>query len=503
MAAIGRWLFALSLAVYLCTAGGSLTTTDAVVTFDVTKNLVDHGRVSMSGDLLGRDWHKGTDGRYYAPFGIGQSIYNVPWYVAAKAIDGVAHIHVGKPDTLAKAIVALGQTLIGAAIVWQLFRLAAAVTGNSAAAGWAALTFAFGSILWPYAKFGFNQPLACLTLLSAAFDAFRATREHKPRYAIWAGVWLGASILTRHELAIGIAPIAVWLWLDRHPSAQERGRRLAAFAPALIVTAVVWLGYNYIRFGNPIDSGYLRDPLPSLGFTTGQGIIALLFSPSASLFLYSPVAAAGAIGFTTLWRRDRATAMFALAFVILFLAFYASLGNWLGGRSYGSRYLVVILPFLGIGWASVLGALRPGTRRTAAVALLIVGVVVQLPGVMVDYAKVSQANAADRGAFSTEEHQWSWNASPLVLNTRALSASLPANAAYVAGRKTPPSVAAPAGAEDRTFSQQFAFSLDFWWLYLFYLRALTRVGVAIVVAGFLAAIVIAARGFGREMSAVH
>lgn len=503
MAALGRWLFALSLAVYLFTAGGSLTTTDAVVTFDVTRNLVDHGRVSMSGDLLGREWHKGRDGQYYAPFGIGQSLYNVPWYLAAKAVTAATHLTLGKPDTIAKAAVALAQTLLGAAIVWQLFRFAAAVTGGAAAAGWAALTIAFGSLLWPYAKFGFNQPLACVTLLAAAFRAFRATREHEPRHAIWAGVWLAASILTRHEMAIGIAPIAVWLCADRRPTSQERTRRLAAFAPGLLAGGIIWLVYNYARFGNPIDSGYLRDPLPSPGFTMGQGVVALLFSPSASLFLYSPVAAASIAGFAALWRRDRAAATFAGSFVVMFLLFYASLGNWLGGRSYGSRYLVVVLPFLGIAWASLLAQLEPARRRVVALVFLIAGLVVQLPGVMADYAKVSQASAADRGAFTTEARQWSWRASPLVLNARSLATAIPANVAYVTGREAPPEVAAPAGAGDRGFSQQFAFSLDFWWLYLFYLRAITRIGVAVGVVGFLVAIAIAARRVGRQMSAVQ
>ena len=503
MSRLGRRLFALSLAVYLFTAGGSLTTTDAVVTFDVTRNLVDRGRVSMSGNLLGRDWHKGRDGQYYAPFGIAQSIYNVPWYLTAKAITAVTHVHLGKPDTIAKAVVALGQTVVGATIVWLLFRFAAAVTGNAVAAGWAALTFAFGSILWPYAKFGFNQPLACLTLLLAAFRAFRATREHEPRHAIWAGVWMAASILTRHEMAIGIVPIVLWLWLDRRPTSRERTRRVMAFAPGVIAGALIWLGYNYVRFGNPIDSGYLHDPLPSIGFTLGPGLIALLFSPSASLLLYSPVTAVSLVGLVTLWRRDRAIAMFLTSFVALFLLFYASLGNWLGGRSYGSRYLVVILPFLGIAFASLLSHLNDTRRRAVALTLLVGGLLVQLPGVMVDYAKVSQASAAERGAFTTEEHQWNWQASPLVLNTRALTAALPANAAYLSGRAAPPAVATTAGADDREFSQQFAFSLDFWWLYLFYLHALSRIGVAIVVAGFLAVIGLASRRVEREMRAVH
>src|SRR5205814_693227 len=142
------------------------TTTDAVVTFDVTRNLVEHGRASTTSNVLGRDAYRGRDGRYYAPFGIGQSIYNVPFFVTVKLITAVTHLRVGKSDSIAKAITALGQTLLGAAIVWETYRLALMVANEIGPAGWAALTLALGSLLCPYARFGFNQPLACFTLVS-------------------------------------------------------------------------------------------------------------------------------------------------------------------------------------------------------------------------------------------------------------------------------------------------------------------------------------------------
>ena len=78
----GRWLFGLALGVYFFTAGGSLTTTDAVVAFDVTRNIVEKGTLATSGNLLGLEAFRGADGRYYSPFGILQSIYNIPFYVA-------------------------------------------------------------------------------------------------------------------------------------------------------------------------------------------------------------------------------------------------------------------------------------------------------------------------------------------------------------------------------------------------------------------------------------
>src|SRR5690606_7476939 len=107
-----------------------------------------------------------------SPFGLGQSLVNIPFYLAGVAGREMLGIRVGKPDTVPKAAVALGQTFVAAVVVWLTFRLALAVTGHVAAACGAALALAFGSVLWPYAGFGFNQPLACATLLASVTEAY-------------------------------------------------------------------------------------------------------------------------------------------------------------------------------------------------------------------------------------------------------------------------------------------------------------------------------------------
>jgi hypothetical protein len=483
---IGRWLFALTLGVYMLTAGGSLTTSDAVQAFDLTRNLVEHGSIAISEDLVaGAEALRGPDGRYYSPFGIIQSIVNVPFYLAGKAATRIAGVQIGKPDTVPKAAVALAQTLVGAVVVWQIFRLCLAVTGAAGVSLAAALTFAFGSVLWPYSRFGFNQPIACAALTAAVHTAWLAARRSQPRWSAAAGLWLGVALLTRHELALALLPVGAWLWWAGRPSGQERRTRLLAFLPPFGIALAVWLALNAYRFGNPLDTGHLRDPVPGFGSPVIEGLLGLAFSPSTSLFLYSPVAIFGLAGLAgPLWRRDRATAGWLVAIVALFTIFYASLGNWTGGRSYGSRYLVIVLPLLAVGWAALLAALDRRVRRTLAVSVLTLGVIVQLPGVLVDYAKVSQAASSGRGPFTSAERQWSWAASPLVLNARAAAHAVPANAAYLLGWKPVPAVARPANADDRGFSQQFAFSLDFWWLYLWYVGVLPRWGiVALLAAG--------------------
>jgi len=482
----GRALFLLALGIYLVTAGGSLTSTDAVVSFDLTASLVERGSIALSSNLTGSNALEGVDGRYYSPFGIAQSVWDAPFYLFGRAITAAGG-RIGKPDSVPKALVALSQTLLGAAIVWLTFRLGLAVAASRAAAGWAALTLAIGSLLWPYARFGFNQPLACATLLAAVLSIIEGVRHDDRRRIRRAGWCFAAAIFTRHQIMIALLPLAAWLWWAGQPTAAIRAKRLRALAPGVAAGLAFWLVYNWIRFGNPLEPGYLRDPVPGFGASVVAGVTGLLFSPGGSILLYSPFAAFGIWG---LWREirggDRAVAWLFASIIATFLLFYGQLGNWTGWRAYGPRYLLITLPYFAAGFALWLRTLTARQLRAAGVAVCLTGFVVQWPGVLMDYAKVSQADAVARGRQPTRlELQWRWRESMLARNTAAAVIAVPANVRYVAGIESPPHVPAPAGPDDRGFSQQLSFSLDWWWLYLFYLGVVPRLALPAIVAAAL------------------
>ncbi len=497
---IAGWLFALALGVYLFTAGGSLTTTDAVVTFDVTENIVEHQSVATSGNLLGLDALRGRDGRYYSPFGITQSIYNIPFYLAGRTFVRLTGVTAGKTDAIPKAFVALGQTLVGALLVVGIFRLSAAMTGDVVSSALAALTFAVGSILWPYARFGFNQPLACVTMLASVTEAYLGVRAGQKIRLVRSGLWFALGLLTRHEMGASVVPIAAFLWLDGRQPWRVRFSRLLAFAPGVVAGIAIWLAFNNARFGNPFDSGHLRDPTPGFGSPIVPGLLGLLVSPSTSIFLYSPVVLFGLVGLTSLFKRDSGAAWLSASTIALFLLLYASLGNWIGGRSYGSRYLVVVLPYFAVGWAAMLSSLSPRARAWIFAVVTIAGIAVQIPGVFVDYAQVSESTAASAGGRTTGDRQWDWRVSPLVLNARVLPRVVRTNVDYALGRRPKPKISRAAGNADRAFSRQFAFSLDFWWLYLFYLGVLSRLAMLVIVAGFLVWITIASVEFSQSLA---
>jgi hypothetical protein len=471
---VGALVLAAALSLYLATAGGSMATTDAIVAFDVTKGLVERQSLALSGNLLGFESMRGVDGRFYSPFGIAQSIYNIPFYLAGRGVQSWARVRVGGPDTVAKAAVAIGGGVAAALAVWATFLLIVALGRTASDACLGAGLLGAGTLFWPYSKFGFNQPLAALFLaltgvcLAQAANPDRASRAVGA--AAGAGAFAGLALLTRHEMGL-VAPVAVIYLLLAARGRPGLGWRLAVGFGIVFAGAVaIWAGLNVVRFGNPLDSGLLRDPTPGFGSPVWQGLAGLLFSPGASLFLYSPVIVLALPALWHLWREDRPTAWLLGAPTVLLFLLYAQLGNWVGGRSYGGRYLVPVLPLCCAAlpaWIATRGT--PAVRRMVA-AICLASVAIQVPGVVVDFAKTGVAWARQYPAGQLPDRRYVFTASPLAVNTRAAMTAIPANARYVAGLEAPPSTSREGQEGNREFSQQFAFSLDFWWLYAFYLR---------------------------------
>ena len=63
-----------------------MTTTDAVIAFDVTRNMVERGSIATSEDVPRYEAFRGREGRYYSPFGIAQSVWNLPFFLAGRAL---------------------------------------------------------------------------------------------------------------------------------------------------------------------------------------------------------------------------------------------------------------------------------------------------------------------------------------------------------------------------------------------------------------------------------
>ena len=470
----GRLVFLFSLCLYLTTAGGSMATD--IMTYGVTKAIVERGSVAMSGNVFGMEAHRGVDGRYYAPYGIGHALYSVPFYIVGRAAERVTGLDVGKADAVRKASLVAGSAVAAAATVWLAFWFAWRLFGAIRPAILTALALGFATMLWPYSKFGFSAPLATLCVLAGVYGVWVGARHARMGMLVAGGVGIGCALLVHHELVLTAVPVTIWLALEYRPRWRQFFQSAALVAAPIVTAVLVTACYNFVRFGNPIDTDYLRDETAGLG-PIWLGAWGLLVSPGGSVFLYSPLLIVGAVAITELSRVDRRTAILFGGLVLTLSCFYASLFHWEGERSYGPRYLLPMLPFLCLPLGAWFARPRGEFRRRAAIAALICGTAVQVPGVLVDFSKVGHTPQV--GYRSIEARRWEWDSAALVLNTQAAVRTVPLNVRYLSGAEPRPEVKAAEGlAHD--FSEQFAYSLDFWWVYLYYLGAVpAAVSVAV------------------------
>jgi hypothetical protein len=474
-------VFTAALAWYIATAGGSLSSSDAVAAFNLTQSLVVRRSVALSGNTLGLDANRGPDGRYYSQFGIGHSIYNIPFYAAGRSVARLLPRPIGNPDTLPKAAVALGSAVAAAAAVTCVWLLAFWLTHDRRSSLVAAASAAIASPLWPYSKFGFSTALTAAVLIATACCCWRSARDRSVMPAALGGALIGWGWLTRHEMALLIGPFALFLWVEgrrRGTSRLQVGRQVIAFLVTAAIGGALWMAYNVVRFGSPLAVGYV----PSF---SGVGYVAYLLAPGGSVFIFCPIAIVWVFALFRIRSTMPSVVLLLTAPLVISYLFYGALTDWPGGRSYGPRYLVPALIMMAPGLAVALH--RGLVGRRAAIVAILIAAVLQLPGVLVDYSKVSVDWARHAAHDDIVGRNWRLASSPLVLNGRRTVPALVENARFMIGRQPIPATPVPSGTEDREFAQRFSFSLDFWWLYLVYLGVLRPVS-GLVIAGTLVSV---------------
>ena len=476
-------VFLLALVLYLATTGGSMATD--IMSYEVAKNIAEHGSVAMSYNVHDMEAHRGADGRYYSPYGIGHPIYAVPFYVAGRVAEEATGLGIGKPEAIRKAFFVLGNAVAAAVTVCMTFFFALRLGGSARAAASTALTLGFATLLWPYAKMGFNAPVAAMTLLCGVYLLWTGVRDARPGILWLSGIGFGCALLVRHELALATLPAGLWILLESSGRARTALRRAVPVAAPVAAAVLLTLYYNYVRFGNPWDTGYLRDSTTAFG-SLSTGLLGFVASPGRSLFLFAPVTILGLVAFGSLWKRDRATALLFGGIVAVLVLFYAAQLYWDADRSYGPRYLVPLLPFLCLPLTRWFDLPPKSMRRRLLPVVVLLSVLAQAPGVLVDFSKAGYR--PEHAHLNYQRRIWTWEGSGFNLNAQAAAAGIPLNLRYLAGVEPRPAIQA-AQSRETGFSAQFAFSLDFWWLYLFHARAISA---PVALAAFGSLLVLAA-----------
>ncbi|MCH7505280.1 glycosyltransferase family 39 protein [PVC group bacterium] len=343
------FIFFFFLSIFLLSSGGHLYTQDGLIIYKVAQNLFENGRWNITG-LPPQGLSLGPDGQLYSPYGLGTSLAYIPLIALGHALSHVPNL-AGVKTALAMSL----NCFVTAFSCIFFYLCARALRFKEKTSISLTLFYGLGSFVWPYAKFGFPDPLSGLFTLGAVFFAVSYPSKQSRIQLFWCGFFMGCMCLTRLTTALFVPAIILYLLLKELSHSSSKSPR-SIFLNTLIILlgAILPLGliayYNTERFGSWLLTGYHAyiigpDQLQRWGFTTPLfvGLYGLLFSAGKSIFLYVPLALLVYPALKKFWGTNKHECLLFIIMILQMFLFFSCWVNWEGGTSWGPRYLYPII----------------------------------------------------------------------------------------------------------------------------------------------------------------
>lgn len=343
---------------------------DAKVMYLTSESVALHGTLSI-GWLWPPMSKRAPDGKVYGQYAPLPALIGVPGVWLREAIP-----HDAATATSVTVITSHLQSDAGAAVLAVVFFLTClelGVTRRRALAATATLMFA--TTICVYGRYVYSEiwqaAFAMMTLRETL--RFLRARGQPPTRAdtIRLGVAAALLVLTKLVYAVSIAPLLVFLFVRADP--DTRRRRFPLLAGILTGAAVLYIIWNVLRWGAPLDTGY-GETMGQFGNPPLIGLYGLLFSAGKSIFLFSPPLVLAAVATRGFWRAHKDAAIAVLCLVVGPTLLAASFLSWAGDYAWGPRYLVFATPLLVLPLATV------ELPRLATRIVVGLGVAVQLLG---------------------------------------------------------------------------------------------------------------------------
>ncbi|HET8931120.1 MAG TPA: hypothetical protein VFN21_10725 [Acidimicrobiales bacterium] len=399
------WLFLGVLALYLFTAAGQFQTVDAAQELGVAVSL-RHGNGVRSdfpvgaggGTTVGRDGHR------YAGHDIGSSLLYLPYTL----IPGTAEHRVTTTrtdDSQPRALVpnqrlyfaaSFLAPLLGALIVLVFALLLAELGFDPTTVVVTASALAFATTVWVYAHVSFDSTATSLAAVAAVWCAVRFLRQGTPRDALATGACLAAGVLVRVDTLVMVPFLALPVLIGAYRQWKQKVARpiasIVAVAAPVTGAFAAALVYNWYRFGSITDNGHTDDGFLAFNPRLGEGLFGQIASPGKGLLVFSPLLIVALFRWRWFLKRHAVIAGSVAGATIATLLAHAAIVGWAGDQAWGARFTVVVVPLVAIPLARVVQEIRDhriGTAgRVATGAAAVVGFVIQVSGVFVDFFAV-------------------------------------------------------------------------------------------------------------------
>ena len=314
--------------------------------FDLTRAVVERHTLYVDGYAENTgDLSPGTGGHTYINKPPGASLLAAIPYAVIFTTEKLLHVQIdGMTPINCWIATALSIGLCGACIGPVLYLYGRRRIGATAPAALAvAAAVLFGTGILPYSTMLFAQVPATLFLLLAVVLL--------SRHPLLAGIAASISLSCFYVCGAAVPILFIVACL-------RSWRAAARFAAGCLPLTVLMAIYQWHSFGSPFRTGMEASTrftekgslfgvlrLPSL-----EALYGISTSPYRGLFFASPVLLFAVIGLVIMARRsDLRHDLWAVVMITaMFFIAIASFNGWNGGCAFGPRYLLPIVPLLGI-----------------------------------------------------------------------------------------------------------------------------------------------------------
>jgi hypothetical protein len=325
--------------------------------FDTVRALVERGTFEitpyLANPVVGSTGDISIfDDRTYSNQPPGLAVLGAAVYAPLHAVEVRLGASPDDPDTwhFNQYVVALGCSalpgILTIAVLFVLFRREAM---TAATAALLAGSFAFGTLLLPYAGTLMMHNLGALCI--AGPWAMLTGNRRSSLHDLLAGLVLGIGATTNY-LAIPVIPLFLaFVWWDRRTLKPLLW--LSIFPLAAIAGLMV---FHAALFGSALATSHAHQPagMNQPGLFMGvfdwpewRRVYWLTFHPFRGLFYYCPILLLGVLGAVYRARSGMgARWVLPLAIVVLFFMFNLCFAGWTGGWCVGPRYLIPAMPML-------------------------------------------------------------------------------------------------------------------------------------------------------------
>lgn len=312
----------------------------------------------------GQYFYQNANGNWYPKYGVLNTLIYAPILWLEKVT--TASLVIDSPECL--LYLNLFNLVLSGATAFYLILLGRRYTESKAIVFIFVMASLYSTFWWNYLRaqtFEIYQTLFMLAFyyhFVAALGLYRSgeSRRRRDVQFLVAAIYFGALCLCKSVYVVLLpAIIAVLVGAElepRMPTLQNERkdrivRTLLFFWLPIAIALCILAGTNWSRFGSPFATGYTQWATESQLFKASNVLPALwgfVFSAQRSVFLCYPVLLFALAGWPMFFKKHRLDAIAAGSFGLLLLLINSAFTNWGGQASYGPRYLLPILPILGL-----------------------------------------------------------------------------------------------------------------------------------------------------------